>query len=92
MNRVTPNSAPDEIPVVYESATGFLTIVCMTDPPTPRMAPTRIPPMAIGTYPSHTRKLLRRSSYVPNSMPQILSHTIPRDSTKPRSYFETEME
>ena len=53
-NNVTPNNAPDEIPVVYESVRGFLIIVCITAPPIPRIPPTNIPAIALGVSPSHT--------------------------------------
>lgn len=51
---VTPNNAPAEMPVVYESVRGFLIIVCIIPPPMARTAPTNAPTIALGTNPSQT--------------------------------------
>ena len=52
---VTPNRAPDDIPVVYGSANGFLIEDCITAPDIPSVAPASIPTIALGTFPSNTR-------------------------------------
>lgn len=51
----SPTMAPDEIPVVYGSARGFLSMACMATPTTARDAPAQMAANALGILSSHTR-------------------------------------
>ena len=46
--KAAPNDAPDEIPVVYGSAIGFLNTLCMTAPQMANPAPASIAPRTGG--------------------------------------------
>ena len=82
INIATPNNAPEDIPVVYGSATGFLIKICITAPLIPSTPPTRIAAIAIGTWLSQTMKLFKRSVYDSNVIPCRFFTTISRDSEK----------
>ena len=72
---VMPNMAPEEIPVVYGSASGFLIADCITAPHTANVAPTATPAMARGMYVLTTNSLMIQSSYAMASLPLIASMT-----------------
>ena len=54
MLRTAPRNAPEDIPMVYGSARGFLKSFCMIAPATERAAPVTMAPMALGTLTSQT--------------------------------------
>ncbi|MBO4569150.1 MAG: hypothetical protein J5674_04210 [Candidatus Methanomethylophilaceae archaeon] len=52
--KVAPSDAPDDMPVVYVSARGFFSMLCMATPQTAKADPARRPPMTRGRRSSHT--------------------------------------
>ena len=54
MLRVAPRNAPEDIPIVYGSARGFLKSFCMIAPATDSPAPISRAPSALGTRTSQT--------------------------------------
>lgn len=56
MAMAAPSPAPDDMPVVYGSARGFLMMVCMMQPPTASPNPAKNARMARGIMRSHMAK------------------------------------
>ena len=73
MAMVAPNAAADDIPVVYGSARGFFSMLCMAAPATPRPAPTTTAEMMRGRRWSQTTDLLMLSTR-PRQSPVTFSH------------------
>ena len=71
MATVAPNDAPEEIPVVYGSASGFFIMLCMTAPHAARPIPTMAPVITRGSLVSHTIKSLVGSMGFPMIWSQI---------------------
>ena len=84
--RVAPSEAPDEMPRMYGSASGFLTMACITTPQRPRAAPTAAPSTSRGSRISQTTSCSaepaaqRSGTAVPNTACSILEDNTPYTS------------
>jgi hypothetical protein len=63
-----PTAAPDDTPIMYGSAIGFLKTPCIAVPETARAAPTRTAKNILGNLIFRTMALWMEESDLPNKM------------------------
>ena len=80
-DRTAPKDAPDETPIVYGSAKGFLITACMTDPQTPRAKPVITAIMLDVRRTSQTTKSVRSPGGFPVRWDRIILSTSPGDTS-----------